>query len=101
MCEAGVVIRCGHPQGVCMKVATGVGMTESVSFCPKGSSVPAVEGEPPGPPMVALSQTYYTKRQGWILWRNFTAAIPGPLEMLVYGHGNISGRFNGISQKVG
>ena len=64
-----------------MKVATGAGMAEAVSFCLRGSFVPSVEGGSPGPLMVALSWAYYAGRQGWMLQRKFAAAVLGP-------HGN-------------
>ena len=35
--------------GLCVRVAAGAGMAESVCFYPRGSSVPSVEGGAPRP----------------------------------------------------
>ena len=78
-----VWVRLGVSPGVAIhgdygKVATRAEMAESVSFCPRGSSVPSVEGGVLGPLMVAPSWVYYVGRLGWRPLGRFAAATPRP-----------------------
>ena len=80
MKDAGVPPGVATYRGICMKVAIGTGMAESISFGLMGSSVSLVEG---GAFRAAdggsfLGIAYYAWRQGLRLWRKPTAAIPRP-----------------------